>query len=78
MSLELSHGSVCSQTLGWTLGKLVEGRVSLGGRTAGKEGEEDETKTTTNRVVVSVCGCEMDGLATVAACGSSPHAQCMA
>lgn len=86
MSRELSRGSVCFQTRGWTLGRLVEGRISLGGRTARKASKrrkyikntENRPKTTTYRAVLSAYACTVHVLVTVAACGSSPHAQCMA
>lgn len=45
-SHELSRGSACFQTRGWTLGKLVGGRISLGGRTARKAGKRMKYKNT--------------------------------
>lgn len=60
-SRELSHGSACFQSQGWTLGRLVEGWISLGGRTARKEGknrkycEKETTSTIYIHYMESLC-----------------------
>lgn len=78
-SRELSHGSVCSRTQGWIRGRLVEGWILPGGRTARKAGEKRKYKKTEKWTkTTTIIYRAVHILVTVAACGSSPHAQCMA